>query len=182
MKVPTRIETDRLALRTFTAGDLEPYLRFMLDPEATRYLDFTDEQRTEPGARELFAFVLQSYGGDDPVFALVIALKENDQFIGSCGMARLEDEEHVECYYSLLPEYWGHGYATEATKALLAYAFRELGILQVSAYASLDNPRSWRVAEKAGMTYGGIAQYRGNDFTGKMFSLSGPEFEAGAGS
>ena len=47
-----------------------------------------------------------------------------------------------------LPQYWGNGYATEATKALLRYAFTALGVFRVVAFVMEGNPASIRVAEK----------------------------------
>ena len=178
MKVPHKIETQRLVLRPYQKKDIEPFLEFMLDIKATRYLDFTDEQRTEKGARELFDFVIKSYTTNEPVFAIVIALKKNNEFVGSCGLSPLADKNTVECYYSLFPRYWKKGFATEAMRALLKYAFEQLMVTEVVAFASPYNTPSWRVAERIGMTFRGVVENVHTGLKGKKFSITKLEFEA----
>ena len=55
------IETERLRIRLLERRDLGPFVNFMTDTESTRYLTFGDEQKTETGARELFAAIVGSY-------------------------------------------------------------------------------------------------------------------------
>ena len=54
MKLPNVIQTKRLIIRPFQNEDLRPYLAFMTDELATQYMLFTQEQKTEKGAKELF--------------------------------------------------------------------------------------------------------------------------------
>lgn len=173
MEIPQGFETARLLIRPYQPYDLGAYLAFMLDDEATRYLNFTAQQRTAEGARQLFQIVLASYGGEEPICALVIARKETNEFIGSCGLAPLK-ESSAECYYSLLPQYQGRGYATEAIKALLDYAFGELGLSEIMAYASEENIPSIHVAQRLGMTDLGLQPYRESGLTARMFSIVRP--------
>ena len=171
MKLPHKLTTRRLKIRPYRPHDLEAYLAFMLDDEATRYLNLTDEQRTEEGARRLFQLVLVSYSGEEPICALVIACKKTDRFIGSCGLVPLEDG-NAECYYTLLPQYQGQGYATEAVRALLDYAFTKLELNEVTAYASEENEASIQVALRLGMKDLGQQPYRESGLTARMFSIA----------
>ena len=59
-------------------------------------------------------------------------------------------------HYSLLPDYWGQGYATEAVRGLIGYAFEELGLHRLEAGVATGNLASIRVLEKAGMTREGL--------------------------
>lgn len=154
--LPDAIETDRLVIRPFRQSDLDGYLSFMTDAEATRYLLFDDEQRTEKGARALFDAVRASYASAEPIFAYVIARKEDNAFVGSCGVSGLDEPGRLECYYSLLPAHWGKGYATEATAALLRYCFAQDGVEEVWAFMSPENPNSACVAERVGMADEGL--------------------------
>jgi RimJ/RimL family protein N-acetyltransferase len=133
MKLIKRILTERLVIRPFEMRDWALYLEFMTDPAATRYLMFTDEQRTEAGARELFEMILRSYGTAEPIMAYAIARREGGSFVGSCGVSPLDEPGVYECYYSLLPRYWKRGYATEATRALLARCLAEEGVREIRA-------------------------------------------------
>ena len=131
----------------------------MTDADATRYLMFTDEQRTQEGAQTLLEAVQSSYSTDAPIFAYAIALKGDDAFIGSCGLSELDEPGRLECYYSLLPSHWGQGYATEATAALLRYALAQDGVEEVWAFMSPENPNSAGVAERVGMEQQGVLEH-----------------------
>lgn len=152
VKLPDRLETQRLILRPCIIKDYPDYLEFMQDERATQYLAFSPEQKTETGAKQLFEFVLNSYESDNLMFVLAICLQDSDRYIGSCGLNLLNDDE-AECYYTLLAKYWGRGYGSEVTFSLLNYAFRELKLKKIIACVSENNPASWRVAEKVGMSY-----------------------------
>lgn len=152
------IETDRIMIRPFEERDLGRYLTFMTDPVATQYLMLTEIQKTEPGARELFDTILTSYHADEPVMALAIELKGHG-FIGSCGFSPLPSPGVYEIYYSLLPAYWGRGYATEAARALIGYCFTDTSCHEIRAYMAPENIRSAGVAERAGMLHWGIHRH-----------------------
>lgn len=169
--IPEKLETHRLVIRPFFPKDLMYFTKFMLDPKATKYLNFTQDQLTEKGAKQLFQMVSDSYSSDSPIFALVIALKEEDQFIGSCGLSPIADKNVVECYYSLLPEYWGNGYATEAIKKMIEYGFKSLEIKKIIAHINLGNVRSEKLANNIGMTYEGIETNEETGLSGKLFSI-----------
>lgn len=170
--LPESIETERLVIRPFKEEDREAYLAFMTDAEATRYLMFSDEQRTEEGAGALFDTVQGSYATEEPVFAYTIALKADDAFIGSCGLSELGEDERFECYYSLLPSQWGRGYATEATTALLRYCFEHDGVEEVWAFMSPDNPNSAGVAERIGMEDRGIREHPVFGVAGRAYVMT----------
>jgi len=151
LRLPRRIETKRLVLRPHEPEDEGPFVEFMTNAEATRYLDFDSEQKTEAGARALLEYVIASYDTADPVFALAVVDRQSGAYLGSCGLAPLASGDGVQCYYSLLPRYWGWGFATEALAALLFFAFEELGLERVVSDANAHNPRGWEVARTVGM-------------------------------
>ena len=74
----------------------------------------------------LFETTLNSYTTSEPLLALVIAQRKNDLFIGSCSFSTLDEQQNCECFYALLPEYWGQVFATEAMTQLLDYGFHQL--------------------------------------------------------
>ena len=177
IKLPDRLETKRLILRPCRLQDYPDYLEFMQDEQATQYLAFSPEQRTETGAKQLFEFVLNSYQSDNPMFVLAICLKEGDRYIGSCGLSPLNENE-AECYYTLLSKYWQQGYATEATFSLLNYGFQELNFNKIIACVSNNNPASWHVAEKVGMHYEKMIEANPQEYRdrGKQYAIDREEF------
>jgi ribosomal-protein-alanine N-acetyltransferase len=150
-KLPGKIETERTVIRPFVKKDFKPFKKFMKSKEATQYLLFNEEQKTNKGIKELFNFTIQSYNTENQIFSFVVADKRTDQFIGSVGMAPDFETDAVQIYWSILPEQWNNGYATEAAKALLSYALNELEIEEIVAYSHPDNKAGMRVAEKIGM-------------------------------
>ena len=176
LTIPDGIMTRRLHLRPHTLDDFDEFVEFMTDDVATRFLNFDAEQRTLDGARELLAYVVQSYETDQPVFALAITERSNNAYLGSCGLSALADDpEGVECYFWLLPRYWGWGYATEAMRALLYFAFVELGIARVVTNVPKANDRAYKVAENAGMTDEGQVDLESMP-TGKRFTMTNEEY------
>ena len=156
MKIPDPLMTDRLIIRPYEEDDFGAFYDFLSDPEATRFLRFTPEQRTPEGARSFFDHVIESYAGIKPIIALAIIHKETATYIGSCGLSPLADGRGVECYYVLLPRYWGRGFAVEATTALFEYAFSQLRIDMILAVIDQGNDSSRRVAEQMGMEDQGL--------------------------
>lgn len=75
------------------------------------------------------------------------------------GFIGLLDTDHlpflpagtVEIGWRLAPEFWGHGYVTEAAEAWLAYGFETLGLEEIVSFAVKDNSRSTAVMERLGM-------------------------------
>ena len=159
MKLIKKIDTPRLIIRPMEKKDLNSFIEFMLDKESTRYLMFTDEQKTKNGATELFNFVINTYNSDEPIHSYSITLK-NDKYIGSCGISKIEGFEKIyECYYCLLKEFTKNGYASEALKSLIKYCFKSHEVNEIRAYMHPDNPYSEAVAKRAGMKYDGIKKH-----------------------
>ena len=79
--------------------------------------------------------------------------------IGACGIAQF-GEEQPEIGYWLGVPFWGHGYATEAARAMIDHAFGDLGYDAVAGGARVSNPASRRVLEKCGFQWTGVGLYR----------------------
>ena len=79
--------------------------------------------------------------------------------LGACGVAKLNGEQPEIGYWLGVP-FWGKGYATEAARALIDYAFGDLGYDIVLGGARVSNPASRRVLEKCGFQWTGVGLYR----------------------
>ncbi|MDQ3620287.1 MAG: GNAT family N-acetyltransferase, partial [Actinomycetota bacterium] len=77
-------------------------------------------------------------------------LRESGEFVGRGGLEHDEDLGALDLGYSLLPQWWGRGLATEAGRAFIREAFTELGAELVVAVMMPANTRSIRVAERLG--------------------------------
>lgn len=156
MTIPGPLLSDRLIVRPFHEGDRAGFVRFMTTPEATRFLTFTDEQKTESGAEEMLNWVIDSDSTENPVVALCIADKETDEFVGSCGLSTLENGTEIECYYSLLPEFWKKGFAQEAMNLLIQHAFQEMAAPTIVAFVHPENSPAQILAARVGLLRTGV--------------------------
>jgi ribosomal-protein-alanine N-acetyltransferase len=175
MRIPEAVRTDRLVIRPFVEEDVDGYLGFMTDERAIRYLSLQPEQRTEAGARALFEFVRTSYETDHPAWVLAIEAPPHG-FVGSCGVASVEGSI-LECRYSLLPRYWGHGYATEAAAALLGYVFDTSAVPEIRAYMSAESSRSSAVAARLGMEFPGPQAHPIFDRPGLLYVITREQWD-----
>ncbi len=81
--------------------------------------------------------------------------KSSKRFIGEGGLnhAIPDGKPEIELTYSLLPQYWGQGYATEIGKLAIHQAFELLDLSDLVCFTSEDNFRSQHVMKKLGFQY-----------------------------
>ena len=156
-----RIETERLILRRFEADDAEAmYRNWASDPEVTKYLTWETHKSVED-SRAILSDWSAHYGEGD-FFQWAIELKELGEPIGSIGVVSLDEQiSAAEMGYCMCRAYWGRGIMPEALKAVMDFLFDEVGAERISAKHDLENPRSGRVMEKAGMLYEGTHRRAG---------------------
>jgi RimJ/RimL family protein N-acetyltransferase len=87
-------------------------------------------------------------------------------FVGQCGIrpAKSMDENagsEIDLGYHFARISWGKGFATEAAIAVISHGLGPLGLDSIMAVTVPENVGSWRVMEKAGMRYQGLADYYG---------------------
>lgn len=144
---PSRIETRRLLLRPFDAGDLDTFFDCCRNPA------LGDNAGWEPHAsrEESERYLNEIFIGRDGVWAIV--LKSSGRLIGSVGLIDDPKRQNPRVRmtgYWIDEAHWGHGYAAEALHAALDYGFATLGLSAVSAYTYPENRRSRRTLEKCG--------------------------------
>jgi len=161
IQVPEQIRTERLLLRRHSIDDLPGMLGFISDREATKHLIFTNSQKSREGVRDMLEMIIASYETDEAIFSLTIAEPESGRFIGFCGMGKCENEGEMEVFYNIIPEMQGHGFATEALKALVEHASCRYRPHRLIAIVMGSNLASIGVARKAGFSYGGPAIKQG---------------------
>lgn len=94
---------------------------------------------------------------DEKQFGWSIRLKEKKTFIGELGI-RLSVSKYNkgEIHYSLIPDYWKKGYATEVVQALLKYGFETLGLHRIETGVATQNFASIKLLEHVGMIREGM--------------------------
>jgi RimJ/RimL family protein N-acetyltransferase len=144
------METERLRLRRFTAGDVELLVELDSDLEVMRFLTGQVTSRGEVESVVLPGF-LRVY--DEHPGLGTFAAEDAGGFVGWFGLQPTDEPRTVDVGYRLLRSAWGKGYASEGTKALIAKAFGELGMERVVADTMAVNHRSRDVMRRAGLRF-----------------------------
>lgn len=146
-----RIETERLVLREFVPEDWRVMARYWDDP---RYGSFNPELDDPDAFVRMLVERFVAAQSDEPrrAWQLAVVERESGAMIGNCGI-RVNDPEMGEANigYEIDPRFWGHGYATEAARAILSVGFADLRLHRVWAECIADNVASTRVLAKLGM-------------------------------
>jgi len=147
-----RIDTDRLLLRSPVAGDAEPIAALMENWNVANWLVRVPfPYRVEHAAAWIERSVQERAAGVGWPYLIV---RRDDNVLMGCMDISIEGDARTGTLgYWLGEPFWGQGYATEAAKAVIGFAFDILKLNQVNASALPDNDRSMRVLEKAGMTH-----------------------------
>jgi len=151
------LETDRLRLRDLSEQDLDGMFALDSDPEVHQYLG--KKPITEKVAALNYIKDIKKQYTERGIGRWAVELKETGEFIGWCGLRLYNDytfNNHTNFYdigYRLRPKFWGKGYATEASKACLAYAWNVLKLEKVYGITEKENEASHKVLLKIGFDY-----------------------------
>lgn len=144
----SRIATARLVLRPLAASDRQKLYAIFRDPYVRRYL--------WDAALVSLATVDEVIAASEASFrergvGLWCAAEPGGETIGFAGLRPLEGGE-LELIYGFLPEHWGRGLASEASRAVLAAGF-ETGLARIWARTDVENKASERVMRRLGMRF-----------------------------
>ncbi|MFF0745093.1 GNAT family N-acetyltransferase [Streptomyces sp. NPDC004111] len=138
------LTTDRLLLHSWVPGEIDAVLEGRRLPHWAA--DFPAE-----GDKMLAGLFPKNPEWFGPYGHRQMIERESGEVVGAIGLFWPPKEGAVEFGYGVAPSRWRRGYATEAARALVAHALAAPGVHTVCAKASLDNPASIRVLEKAGL-------------------------------
>ena len=177
------LETPRLILRRFREADLEPFLTYRNQPEVARYQSWIrwsrdqgvefihDQQHVDPGDLGRW-------------FQYAMELRENGELVGDCGLCvKVAAPRTAEIGFSLAPEHQRQGLASEAVKAIVDHAVRDLGVERIIAVAMRDNDRSATLLRRLGLSHGPPERvwFKGQWNEELRFTLAGEDWLARAG-
>ncbi|HVO61742.1 MAG TPA: GNAT family protein [Terriglobales bacterium] len=149
MLVPT-IATERLRLRAYELADVPELARLIGVREVAENLLRVPYPYTEQDARN---FILSRRESGEARFAITLAKEQ--KLIGGIGLRIHPQHPRAELGYWLGRPYWGCGYATEASRAVVNYGFETLGLHRIYASAFRDNVASAKVLQRLGMQHEG---------------------------
>lgn len=175
------ISTERLVLRQLDHHDAPAMMALFGDERVLRFLDYPPVD-THQKAVDMIDWLNREYEVKcEPQWG--ISLKDGGVLIGMCGLYGWEiRSRHIDLGYHLLPAEWGRGYATEAARAMIRWAFENLDIHRIQADITEGNIASERVLIKCGFTVEGVWRescWEHERFVNiKQFGLLRREYEA----
>lgn len=158
--------TERLIVRRFEESDADDLWTLYSDPEVMRFISLPTMPRSEFDEQEFPEIVAEYERYED--FGVWAMETEDGEFLGRIGLhpavpttdplsfwerGSPEETSVISLGYRLRRSAWGHGYATEGGKALVAKAFDELGASQLCATTMAVNVGSRRVLERLGFRH-----------------------------
>ena len=151
------IETERLLLRKITPDDKEELFDLHSDPEVQKFTGepvvVSMEEIEQSVASRLNDYKNHGFG------RMAAIEKSTNNFIGWSGLTYLPEFDQVDLGFRFKRKYWGKGFATEVSKAIIEYGFNVLNLEEIIAIALPGNKASIRVMEKAGMRFDKEAPY-----------------------
>jgi RimJ/RimL family protein N-acetyltransferase len=145
------IETKRLILRPWRADDRDAFARIVADPEVAGWVG--GDRVQGPDYFDAMLAFRDGHGNGSQA----ITRKPDSAVIGRVGLRRMPLEWNhpmggeIEVGWLLARDAWGHGYASEAGAAVLAWGFETLSVREIFSWTAEANRRSQAVMQRIGM-------------------------------
>jgi|SRR5450631_967306 ribosomal-protein-alanine N-acetyltransferase len=159
--LPERIFCAPVVLRHFRPDDA-PRVQQLAGDRAVSDTTAVIPHPYRDGMAEAWIATHENERASGKQYAFAIARAVDELLVGAIALRPIASE-HENVGYWIGREYWGHGYATEATRAIVALAFSCLDCQQITASHLARNPASGRVLEKCGLVLVGreLRDHRG---------------------
>lgn len=152
-RAPPVIETERLILRQWIEADREPYAALNADPEVMEHFERPLTRAESDAAIDRNNASLTDSGWGN----WAVERRADGVLLGHVGVKPTAPElpfgGAYELGYRFARRAWGQGYASEGSRALLAYGFRELALPEIVAFTAVPNTRSQAVMRRIGMVH-----------------------------
>lgn len=155
-------QTERLLFRSIQQSDFNTWVEFFKDPRTSQHwveTRSTPESQCSQWYEKQWLRDKQDRGGMNALLE-----KSTGLLVGHAGLLvqEVDDQKELEVAYSLLPQFWNQGYASEAAQKCKNIAFEMGYASSLISIISLSNLPSQRVAIKNGMMIDKQTEYRGN--------------------
>jgi ribosomal-protein-alanine N-acetyltransferase len=153
-------ETERLVLSGWHREQIGDLVRLHGDPLVAKYLSaeglpWTTDRMEVALDHWIELFETRRLG------KLRVTRKSDGVLVGRCGYSIHGPTQEPELGYALYPEFWGHGYATEAAAGQRDWIFRETNVPRILGFAHIDNAPSRKVLRAIGMRETMVAEDSG---------------------
>lgn len=149
------LRTPRTTLREITEADADTIFDCFSQEEVIKYYG-QEKFTTFQEALVLIDIFAENYRNQKGLRWGIERL-DTGELIGTVGLNQWNQKhKRAEIGYELHPEHWGHGYASEAASAVMAYGFDTLQLVRIGAVVFLENMASQHVLEKLGFQQEGV--------------------------
>ena len=152
------LETERLVVKLTDPSHFDDILALRADPEVQKYT--MQEVYTKENVEKFLKIIIPYQEKHGHAMSSVFT-KEDGAFIGQAGIFHIghyDLQPEIEIGYRFHKIYWGNGYATEVSKALINWGFENLSLNEIIAFVETSNKASHRVVEKCAMHNLGLVQ------------------------
>ena len=146
-------ETNRLLFSKITVDDAPFILELMNSPDWIKYIGDRNIKTVEQAATYIQNNQLKCYEQHGFGYYKAQLKSENLKSIGTFGLLKREQLEHIDIGFSLLPDYFGKGYGFEGASAIMELGKNTFHIKTISAITLPENQPSIHLLEKLGLSY-----------------------------
>ena len=148
-----QITTPRLIIRNWQPSDLAHWHRMFSNTLNMHFVEHMQCHTIEESRARLQTAIDAIQDNPRVKYFFAVELAQTGQFIGSIGfMTEMKVGELWGNFgWFLLPEYQGHGYMTQAFRALIPHAFGHWGVAVIDAGCNVANKASERIMQQNGM-------------------------------
>jgi RimJ/RimL family protein N-acetyltransferase len=147
--------TERLKIRELSESDYDSIARQNADPDVMKFINPVMSPEESQG---WFQRLMNYKTMNSPLGIWPIELKTGE-WIGWVCIKQLDNSSFNELGYRISKDYWGKGYATEASMNAMEFAKEVMGLTELSAVCLPENKASQKVLEKCGFTFLGMDNY-----------------------
>ncbi len=167
--------SERLMLTPYSADEVDMALAMFTDPEVLRYAGGAMPEKEILASMDNWT----RRGGNGCIGIWCIKIRDSGEKLGSVALLPMPIEEKdtdyslvvpdrmpdgdIEVGYFLKPSAWGKGFATEACRRIVRFAFEESPLTEIVATFDKGNSASQKVLEKAGFVNQGTRRCYGDD-------------------
>ena len=145
---PRRLETPRLLLHPLTLADQAAFHAINIDPDVARYL--FDGRQVSPANSAAMLDASRALLASQGHGLFAVRPRDAETMVGWAGYLLSGHPPVLEVAYAVAPAVWGRGIAVEATRAVMVWGARHLGMTAFHASSDAPNLASLRVLEKLG--------------------------------
>lgn len=178
------LQTERLILREFKAGDVRDVIVYQSQPRFADYYNGDRQGGADDTLRLIEMFVYWSVESPRENYQFAMAERSSPATpIGSCGIrCKGLEKGWAEFGIELAPQHWGRGLATEGARACLAFGFHNLGLHTVIAKSVTQNTRVSHLLKKLGFrvtsVVNGAEWIRERGWSQSEWQITADEWEA----